>query len=77
MVAVPAVWRVAVSHDCIGSGSCVGIAPAHFALGDDNRSHPLAASVPPADVLLDAAASCPVEAITIVDESTGEVVEPY
>jgi ferredoxin len=31
-------WRVQVNSDCIGSGSCVGIAPARFALGDDNRS---------------------------------------
>jgi ferredoxin len=70
------VWRILVERTCIGSGSCVGISPAHFELGGDNRSHPLAAEVTPNDVVLDAAASCPVEAIRIQDAETGEPVEP-
>ena len=69
-------WRVRVGSTCIGSGSCVGIAPGQFALGDDNRSHPLNAEIAPDEAVLDAAASCPVEAITIVDVETGEAVEP-
>jgi ferredoxin len=68
-------WRVAVDHTCIGSGSCVGISPAHFALGEDNRSHPLRAEIEPDEAVLDAVASCPVEAITVVDLDTGEIVE--
>ncbi|HEV7897556.1 MAG TPA: ferredoxin [Planosporangium sp.] len=68
-------WRVGVDGSCIGSGSCAGIAPAHFALGDDNRSHPLAPEIAPDEAVLDAAASCPVEAIMIVDAESGEAVE--
>ena len=68
-------WRVEVNPDCIGSGVCASTAPRHFALGDDNRSHPLAALVPPDDVVLDAAASCPMEAIGVVDAETGEAVD--
>ena len=69
-------WRVHVDSACIGSGSCVGIAPAHFELGDDARSHPLVAETEPDETVLDAVASCPVEAIMIVDTETGEAVEP-
>ncbi|MCW2642412.1 MAG: hypothetical protein JWP76_4718 [Dactylosporangium sp.] len=69
-------WRVRVDGGCIGSGSCAGVAPGHFALGADNRSHPLAPEVAPHEAVLDAVASCPVEAITVVDAATGEVVEP-
>jgi ferredoxin len=68
-------WRVTVSHDCIGAGVCVGTAPRHFALGTDERSHPLTSPVEPDEAVLDAAASCPVEAIEVTDAGTGEAVE--
>jgi ferredoxin len=69
-------WRVHVNSDCIGSGSCVGIAPTRFELGDDNRSHPIREEIEPDDAVLDAVASCPMEAITVVDTGTGDLVEP-
>jgi ferredoxin len=69
-------WQLRVERTCIGSGSCQGVAPEHFALGDDHRSHPLVPQVDPDEAVLDAAASCPVEAITIVDLESGEVVDP-
>lgn len=69
-------WRLDVDDSCIGSGVCAGTAPRHFALGDDNRSRPLAGTVAADDAVLDAAASCPVEAITVTDTDTGEPVEP-
>jgi ferredoxin len=69
-------WRVKVSDACIGTGSCVGIAHGRFALGADNRSHPAAELLAPDDDVRDAAASCPMEAITIQDADTGEVIEP-
>jgi ferredoxin len=69
-------WRVTVDDTCIGSGSCVGISPAHFALGEDNRSHPLCTQIEPDDAVLDAVASCPVEAIRVMALDTGEIVEP-
>jgi ferredoxin len=70
------VWRVTVNETCIGSGVCAGTAPRHFALGEDGRSHPLACPVAPDQVVLDAAASCPVEAIAVSDAETGAPVEP-
>jgi ferredoxin len=67
-------WRVQVDADqCVGSGLCVGIAPAHFDLVD-GRSRPPAAPVDAEDGLLDAAECCPMEAIAITDASTGEPV---
>ncbi|NMO51911.1 ferredoxin [Actinoplanes sp. TBRC 11911] len=50
--------------------------PAHFAMGDDGRSHPRAAVTNPLEVLLDAAASCPMEAITVRNAETGEQLAP-
>ncbi|MEW2428601.1 ferredoxin [Micromonospora sp. NPDC047644] len=60
-------WRVGVdSGRCIGTSICAGTAPEHFRLVD-GLSTPLADVVTPADVILDAADSCPVEAITVHD----------
>ena len=68
-------WRVEVRGTCIGSGVCAGTAPEHFALGEDNRSHPLTSPTPPDEAVLDAAASCPMEAIGVTDEASGEPVD--
>jgi ferredoxin len=68
-------WRLTVSDACIGSGSCVGLASEHFALGEDGKSHPLTVLVDPDENVLDAAYSCPVEAIRVEDAATGEAVE--
>jgi ferredoxin len=59
---------------CIGSAMCVGTAPGRFELGPDRRSHPVADPVGYDGAILDAAASCPVEAITVLDAATGEPV---
>lgn len=69
-------WRITVNSDCIGSGVCAGTAPRHFALGPDGRSHPLASTVEPDEAVLDAAISCPMEAIAVSDADTGTPVEP-
>jgi ferredoxin len=68
-------WTVTVSAACIGSGSCTGIAPDRFELGPDGRSHPRAEAVPADPRVLDAAACCPVEAISLVDAATGQPVD--
>ncbi|MGW4497942.1 ferredoxin [Micromonospora sp. NPDC004336] len=58
-------WRVRVDRDrCIGSGICAGTAPGHFALVD-GLSRPLAERVAPDEALVDAADSCPVEAVVV------------
>jgi ferredoxin len=69
-------WRLSVTDACIGSGSCVGVTPAHFLLGADNRSRPVAVEVASDEAVRDAAASCPVEAILIHDSDTGAPIEP-
>jgi len=71
-------WLVAVDQGtCIGSAVCVGTAPARFALDERQRSSPLAADIAPDEAVRDAAASCPVEAISLVDADTGEPVDLY
>jgi ferredoxin len=69
-------WRVTVNDACVGSGMCIGIAPRHFRLDADDRSHPVNAETEPDDSVLDAATSCPMEAISITDlETHAEVVD--
>jgi ferredoxin len=69
-------WRIEIDGEtCIGSGICAGSAPDHFALVD-GVSCARAAEVEPADEVLDAAESCPVEAIAVTDAATGEVLAP-
>ncbi|GAA2169497.1 ferredoxin [Actinomadura napierensis] len=69
-------WLVEVDgRTCIGSGICAGTAPDHFAVVD-GTSRPAEAETGPAGRVLDAAESCPVEAITVRAKETGEVLAP-
>lgn len=69
-------WLVEVDGDtCIGSGMCVGTASEHFELRD-GISCPLHTEVDPSDDVVDAAESCPVEAITVRDAESGAVLAP-
>ncbi|MFJ2580783.1 ferredoxin [Kitasatospora aureofaciens] len=64
-------WQIDVDHRrCIGSGVCASVAPGHFTLDDNQRSHPIAAAATPDERILDAAATCPMEAISITEPST-------
>lgn len=65
-----------VGDECITAGSCLGIAPRHFATGDDGRTHPARGVIEADDAVLDTAVSCPVEAIRLHDAATGEPIEP-
>ena len=56
----------------MGVGACDG--RRHFVPGAGNRSTPIRSSVEPDDAVLDAALSCPMEAIVVVDAETGEPV---
>jgi ferredoxin len=68
-------WVVAVDKNtCIGSAVCVGTAPGQFELDERQRSGPVTAEIDPDEAVRDAAASCPVEAISLVDADTGEPV---
>lgn len=69
-------WRLEVDrHTCISSGMCSGIAPDHFELEGDG-SHPLADVVDQDEAVIDAAESCPVEAIKVFNAASGELVSP-
>ncbi|MBQ1050586.1 ferredoxin [Micromonospora sp. C51] len=68
-------WRIQVDTDrCIGSGSCVGMAPAHFRM-ESGLATPCSTTVEPTEAVIDAAESCPVEAIAVRDDD-GTVIAP-
>ncbi|MFI9404822.1 ferredoxin [Nocardia sp. NPDC052316] len=69
-------WRIEVDRTtCLGSGMCTGLAPDHFTLVD-GRSSPITDLASPDDLLIDAAESCPIEAIRIREEGTGTILAP-
>jgi ferredoxin len=74
--ATAARWKLAVQAEtCVASGMCAAMAPKHFIL-DGPHSRPLLDETDPDDDVIDAAESCPVEAITVRDAATGELIAP-
>ncbi len=61
---------------CYGFGDCVSSAPAVFELDDDEKAIVIDPNGASRDDLVEAAANCPVNAITITDKETGEIVFP-
>ena len=61
---------------CISSGDCVETAPAVFQLDGDEKSEVVNPGGAPEAIILTAARSCPVKAITVVNEETGEQLFP-
>ncbi len=60
-------WTLTVDRDtCLGSGSCAATAPKHFRL-EKGRSRPIDEVISPDDTVLDAAETCPAEAIAVYD----------
>ncbi len=53
---------------CIGSGDCVDTAPDVFELDDDDKARVIDPDGAERDVVLDAAANCPVTAIFVIGE---------
>ena len=69
-------WKVSVDKSlCIGSAMCVAIAPGRFVLDERQRSGPVEAEIGPDEQVRDAAASCPWEAISLVDADTRRPVD--
>ncbi|GAA4017538.1 hypothetical protein GCM10022247_46080 [Allokutzneria multivorans] len=68
-------WLVTVDQNCIGSGMCAGAAPDHFELMD-GYARAIKDEVDPDEAVIDAAESCPVEAILVKHAASGEVVAP-
>lgn len=75
MSAAATTWLVHVDpRRCVGAGICAGLAPERFTLVD-GVSRATAEDVSPDDAVIDAAESCPVEAITVRDRD-GTTVAP-
>ena len=61
--------KVRIDRDlCIGVGNCVAIAPTAFKLDEENKAVVLEPSSVDDDALLEAAESCPANAIIIEDD---------
>ena len=58
---------------CIGVGNCVAIAPAVFKLDDKNKASVLSPSSVDREILLEAAESCPEEAIILEDDEGNQL----
>ena len=66
--------KVKVDRDlCIGVSNCVAIAPTVFKLDDKNKAIVLDPSSVDDDTLLDAAESCPENAIIIEDDEGNQL----
>ena len=69
--------RITVDHDvCVGNDMCTNIAVNTFALNDELQSEAVNAAGDPVENILEAAENCPVSAITVEDEETGEKLFP-
>ncbi|WP_308354950.1 ferredoxin [Streptomyces sp. MUM 203J] len=61
-------WSLDVDRDrCMGSGMCAALAPQLFRLDAGGRGEPVRDAVSADDLALDAADSCPAQAITVRD----------
>ncbi|UXY30484.1 ferredoxin [Streptomyces sp. HUAS TT20] len=69
-------WEVTVDPArCVGSGVCVAVAAGHFAVRD-RRSHAVQPVTGPDDAVLDAAETCPMEAILVREAGSGTLLAP-
>ena len=69
--------KVKIDRDmCTGIGNCVAVAPTVFKLDDQNKAVVLDAASVAKEKILEAAESCPMEAI-IVEDDNGEQLYPY
>ena len=69
--------RVSVDHDiCVGNAMCITISPDVFSLNDDRQSEAVNQDGDTMEKILEAAENCPVSAITVEDEQTGERLFP-
>lgn len=69
--------RIIVDQDkCVGSTTCINTARATFALDELGKSSVVNAQGDPEEIVIEAAESCPVGAISITDADTGEQICP-
>ena len=69
--------RLSVDHNvCVGNAMCETFAPKVFVLNDDRQSEVADAEADTLENIMEAAENCPVSAITVVDDETGETLFP-
>jgi ferredoxin len=69
--------KVTVDHSvCVGNAACIATASAVFALDEAMQSTVVDPEGAPAELILEAAETCPVSAITVVDTETGDQLFP-
>ena len=61
---------------CVGNAMCETFAPKVFVLNDDRQSQVADPEGDTVENIMEAAENCPVSAITVVDEETGETLFP-
>lgn len=70
-------FKVTVNKSkCIASGDCVETAPTVFQLDQDGKSEVINQTGAPDSTILASARACPVKAIAVVDEETGNQLFP-
>ncbi len=69
--------KIVVDEDeCIGDGLCAQEAPGTFEMNDDDKAIVLNPPGDDPDTIVEAAKACPVDAIIIINEETGEQLCP-
>jgi ferredoxin len=59
-------------HLCIGSGTCVAVAPTLFDIGDDGSARPLPSAIESGEKLNEAISRCPTGAIEVTADTATE-----
>ena len=68
---------ISVDHNlCVGNAMCETIATKAFVLNDDRQSEVADPDADTEENIIEAAESCPVSAIRVVDADTGETIFP-
>ena len=69
--------KLVIDRDvCIGAASCVAVAPGTFQLDEENKAYLVDPDQYDDDMLLLAAQSCPVNAISVFDEEGKQIWPP-
>ena len=69
--------KISIDHNlCVGSGTCLTVAPKVFAHNRDRQSEVIDPAGDTEANILEAAENCPVNAIRVEDAETGERLFP-